>query len=85
MGAGSMAFEAIATGDKDFIVSASNRKTGGIPQRWLDEKKRTPRIGGVDGGSGGSRLNDRRFWRFFRGERESRMHVSLPSNRGFMK
>lgn len=29
MGAGALAFEAIATGDKDFIVSAPNRKTSG--------------------------------------------------------
>lgn len=31
MHVGAMAFEAIATSDKDFIVSPPNRKTSGIP------------------------------------------------------
>ena len=30
-GGGALAFEAIASGDKDFIVSAPNRKTSGTP------------------------------------------------------
>ena len=33
MDAAALAFEAIATGDKDFIVSVPNRKTSGMPRR----------------------------------------------------
>lgn len=52
-GGGALAFEAIASGDKDFIVSAPNRKTSETPvqRRWIDENGgKKGRVGGCAAG-----------------------------------